>query len=113
MSESTLSQSTQFAAGRTSEPSATSSCALPMTQRLMPLQEVADACGVGTSTIYRWAAGGIDGFPLQVQFGTTRKNGRSAKAFWDRAEIEAWIEKQLAKPRRVPQTVVIAVCQPA
>ena len=113
MSESTLSQNTELAAGRISEPSATASCALPMTHRLMSLAEVADALGVGTSTIYRWTAGGVDDFPRQVQFGPTRKNGKSSRAFWDRAEIESWIEKQLAKPRRVPQTVVIAVCHPA
>jgi len=64
----------------------------------MTAHEVSTLIRIAMSTLHAWVAAGR--FPAPVNFGL-RSNGRACVAAWVRAEVEAWIEEQIAKPRTV------------
>lgn len=75
----------------------------PAAETVSPFMTIAEIFGLtrvrSASTIYAWIALPNDPFPAAVSLGRIRSNGKACTALWVRAEVEAWIERQIAKPR--------------
>lgn len=79
----------------------------------MTRDEVLRVTCVCLSTLYVWMNAGY--FPACRSLGPKRSSGHAGKAVWSRAEVNAWIDAQMAKPGTVGPTAKLArgASQPA
>lgn len=82
-----------------------------ITSPFMTLAEVMALTHAARTTIYAWVARGD--FPAPASLGRLRSNGRSSTAAWVRAEVDARVEEQIAKPRAVGPKAQTVMGQPA